>query len=111
MFITNNQDSFQLWGKGNLVKHQKVSNYYDQDCLKNFRLYFMSLIRSPIFENSHFPAEVFFIFLNTRPRSNFKGFQYEIWISVKRSEKWLSNKTNFIISLQISSSNFRLKLC
>ena len=32
MFITNNHDSFHLRWKKNLVKHQKVSKYYDQDC-------------------------------------------------------------------------------
>ena len=32
MFITNNNDSFHLRWKENLVKHQKVSKYYDQDC-------------------------------------------------------------------------------
>ena len=34
MFITNNHNSFHLWWKKNLVKHQKVSKYYDQDCSK-----------------------------------------------------------------------------
>ena len=29
MFVTNNYASFYLWWKGNLVKHQKVSKYYD----------------------------------------------------------------------------------
>ena len=32
MFITNNLDSFHLWWKKKLVKHQKVSKYYYQDC-------------------------------------------------------------------------------
>ena len=32
IFITNNHDSFHLWWKENLAKHQKVSKYYDQDC-------------------------------------------------------------------------------
>ena len=32
MCITNNHDPFHLWWKKNLVKHQKVSKYYDQDC-------------------------------------------------------------------------------
>ena len=31
MFITNNHDSFNLYWKENLVKHQKVSKYYDLD--------------------------------------------------------------------------------
>ena len=32
MFISNNRPSFHLWGKENLVKHQKVSKYYENDC-------------------------------------------------------------------------------
>ena len=31
-FITNNLASFHLRCKENLVKHQKVSKYYDNDC-------------------------------------------------------------------------------
>ena len=32
MFISNNRASFHLWWKENLVKHQKVSKYYENDC-------------------------------------------------------------------------------
>ena len=32
IFIINNHNSFHLWWKENLVKHQKVSKYYDWDC-------------------------------------------------------------------------------
>ena len=32
MFITNDDNSFHLWSKKNLVKHKEVSKYYDQDC-------------------------------------------------------------------------------
>ena len=32
MLISNNRPSFHLWGKKNLVKHQKVSKYYENDC-------------------------------------------------------------------------------
>ena len=32
MFIKNNRPSFHLWWKENLVKHRKVSKYYDTDC-------------------------------------------------------------------------------
>ena len=43
----------------------------------------MSSLRAPIFENSHFVAEVYFIFIKTSPRSNFRCFEYQIWTSVK----------------------------
>ena len=32
MFINNNLASFHLWWKENLVKHQRVSKYYENDC-------------------------------------------------------------------------------
>ena len=32
MFISDNRKSFHLWWKENLVKHQKVSKYYKNDC-------------------------------------------------------------------------------
>ena len=45
----------------------------------------MSLLRAPFFKNSHLLAKIYFIFLKTRPRSNFKGFLYQILTSVKSS--------------------------
>ena len=32
MFINNNCASFHLWWMENLVKHQKVSEYYENGC-------------------------------------------------------------------------------
>ena len=32
MFVANNYASFHLWWKENLLKHQKVSKYYDHVC-------------------------------------------------------------------------------
>ena len=32
MFITNNHPPFYFWSKENLVKYQKVSKYYVNDC-------------------------------------------------------------------------------
>ena len=43
MFISNNLTSFHLWWKENLVKYQKVSKYYENDCVQNFLLLFLSL--------------------------------------------------------------------
>ena len=44
MFITNNLAFFHLRCKENLVKHHKISKYYDHDCLQNVLLVFMSLL-------------------------------------------------------------------
>ena len=35
MFINNNRTSFHLWWKRNLVKDQKVSKYYENNCRFN----------------------------------------------------------------------------
>ena len=32
MSVSNISVSFHLWGKENLVKHQRVSKYYENDC-------------------------------------------------------------------------------
>ena len=33
MLISNNRTSFHLWRKENLVKHQRVLKYYENDCV------------------------------------------------------------------------------
>ena len=71
----------------------------------------MSLLAAPIIKNSHIYAWIYIIYLKKPSRPNLKGFQYQAWSSVKRSEKYLSNKTNFSIFLQINCSKFSLKLC
>ena len=63
MFIGNNRTSFHLRLQENLVKYQKVSSYYENDCLQNFLLLFMSLLIAPIVKNSHIWARIYFIFL------------------------------------------------
>ena len=70
----------------------------------------MSSLTAPTSENSHFVAEIYFIFLKICPRSNFKCCQYQISTSIKISEKSLTGKTNFSTSLQITYANFMLKL-
>ena len=34
-----------------MVKHQEVSKYYQKDCLQNYLLFFMSLLKAPFVEN------------------------------------------------------------
>ena len=61
-FINNNKASFHLWLEGNLVKHQKLSKYYDHGCLQNFCKTFMSLLTVPTVKNSHILAGIYLIF-------------------------------------------------
>ena len=111
--LCQSPQSYQnLWNKSSLKGPgaSQKQNIVFRDSLKNFLLHFMSSLRVKIFENSNFVAEVYIIFLKTPHRSNFKCFQYQIWTSVKKSEKQLSSKRNFMTSLQNIYYNFRLKL-
>ena len=71
----------------------------------------MSLLTALIAKNKRTLAGIYLIFLEKHLRTNLKGIQYQIWTSVKRSRKYLSSNNNFSALLQISCSNFRLKLC
>ena len=46
-FISNNRASFHLWWKKNLVKHQRVSKYYENDY--SSRPFFQSRFKSRLF--------------------------------------------------------------
>ena len=74
MFISNNRLSFHLWRKENLVKHRKVSKYYETDCLQNFLLLFMFLLTTKFVKNSHIQARVFFIFLKNVSKQSCDSF-------------------------------------
>ena len=43
--------------------HQKVSKYYEHDCLQNFLLYFMPLLTALIIKKAHILAGIYSIFL------------------------------------------------
>ena len=47
----------------------------------------MPLLTALIIKNIHILARIYFIFLKNRPRPNLKGFQFQIWTSVKKAEK------------------------
>ena len=70
----------------------------------------MSLLTALIVKNSHILAGICFIFLKRYRILNLKNFQYQIWVSVTRSGKYLLSKSNFKIFLHISCSNFRLNI-
>ena len=67
----------------------------------------MSLLTAIVVTSSHFFAGIFFIFLKQCPPPNLKGFQGQIWISVKILGEYLSRFSAF---LHIICSDFRLKL-
>ena len=68
--MSNNRPSFHLWRRKNLVKHEKVSKYYENDCLQNFLSLFMSLLTAKFVRNSHTDARIYFFFLKNVVRKN-----------------------------------------
>ena len=68
MFINKNHASFHLWWKEDLVKHQKVSKYYDHHCQKNILLFFMSLSTALIVKNIHILIGIYLVFLEKHLR-------------------------------------------
>ena len=59
MFMSNNNRiSFHWWQKEDVVNHQKVSKYYENDCLQHFLLLFMSLLTAIIVKNSRISARI-----------------------------------------------------
>ena len=54
--------------------YKKVSKYYENDCLQNLLLLFMSLLTAPIVKNSHIYTRIYFIFLKKCPKTNLKVF-------------------------------------
>ena len=73
MFISNNHQSCLLPRQENLVKHQKVSKYYENDCLQNFLLLFRSLL-TPKFVKNIYLGYNFLSLSKKRPKTNLKFF-------------------------------------
>ena len=48
-----------------MVKHQKISEYYENDCLQNFFLLFMLLLAAPLVKN--LDQKLFYLF-KKRPK-------------------------------------------
>ena len=84
MFINNNRASFHFWRKENFVKHQKFSKYYENDCLQNLILLFMSLLTAKFVESSH-------IFLKNVLK------KIEILFNIKFQTQWKGRKSCFHI--------------
>ena len=47
----------------NLAERQKVSKYYENDCLQNFIFLHISAVTAKYVKNSHIKARIYVIFL------------------------------------------------
>ena len=71
----------------------------------------MFLLTAPILKKqSYFDWNLLYL-SKRRPWPSLKVFRYQIWTSVKGSVKLAASKTEFSTFLQLSCSNFQLKLC
>ena len=59
------------------MNHQKVSKYYERDCVLNFLLLFISSLTTLILENSHIFARINFAIQKKRSRPNLKAFKLQ----------------------------------
>ena len=71
------------------MKHQKVSKYFDYDCLQNFPLIFMCLLTVPIVRNSHILAGIYFIFLSNVLDQTWKAF------NTKFGPQWKGRESSY----------------
>ena len=65
---------FHLWWKENLIKHLKVSKYYEKDCLQNFLLLFLLLLTAKLVKNGHIQARIYVIFLKNALKQTWNSF-------------------------------------
>ena len=72
MFVSNNRPSFHLWWKKNLVKHRKVSKYYEADC-SNFILFFI---------NQKWFYFFFCLLVHTNP--NFRVYATKVYVIIRK---------------------------
>ena len=80
MFIGNDRASFHFWAQEHLLKHQRVSKYYHNECLQNVLSHFMSLFTAKLVKNSHTRAKIYFIFLENvlKQTSNILNNQFQV---------------------------------
>ena len=89
MFIRNTRSSFHWWRQSNLVKHRKVSRYYETDCSQNFLSLFVFLWKIKILKNFHIQDRVLFICLKKSLKET-SSYLYN-----KFQPQWIEGRTNY----------------
>ena len=89
MFVSNNRALFHLRWKKDLVKHQKFSKYYENDCLQNFLSLFMFLSTAKVLKNSHILGRICFIFLKAILK------QTRNFLNTKFQPHWNDRKSSY----------------
>ena len=65
---------FHLWWNENLVKHQRVSIYYENDSLQNILLHYISLLTAKFVEKCPLKARIYFTFLENILKQTLNSF-------------------------------------
>ena len=92
MFISNKRASSQLWWKENLVKHERVSKYDENDCVQNRLLHFMSSLTVEFVKNSNIYARIYFISLTNVLKQTCNDF------NIKFRPQWKDWKSSYQLS-------------
>ena len=109
MFRSNNCTLFHFWWKKNLVKHQKVSKYYEIDCLQDSVFLFMFLLTVKFVNNSHIYESIFLFLVTNVLKQTWNSF------NTKFQPHWKDRKSTYQVRqifgpfLLLICSDFRLK--
>ena len=103
--ITNNRALFLLWWNGKLVKHHKVSKYYENDCRRsNFKRFVLIYILKPTSLKSWTTVVLVFSFFcsvmfhnNISPLPRFKPACFFGTIKLSFKKYWKFSWTDFLI--------------
>ena len=80
-----------------MLNYEKVSRYYELDCLQNFNLLFISLSTASVFKNNHILSGIYYIFLKNVIDQTWKAFITIFWFQWKDRES--SNQVIQILAL------------
>ena len=111
MIIRNTRTLFRLWWKENLVKHPKVSKYYETDCLQNFLLFFMFLLTVKLVKNIHIEARIFSVFLKNVLKQTWNSLNTKFQLQWKHQNSSYQVRQILGLFLPLDCSNFRSKQC
>ena len=98
--------------KGKFAQPLKVSKQYEDDCLRNFHLLFKSSLTALIFsKQSYFAWHLLYLSIKKFLHQTWKAFNKKSGLQRKDRESSYQVRQILALTLEISCSNFRLKLC
>ena len=111
MLISNNCEWFPLWWRENLVKHQAVSEYYENVCLQHFLMPFISLLIAQCVKKGHIQARLNLIFLKILLKQTSNSFNTKFGTQYKNAKSSYQVRGNLNHFFGTNCSSFMLKQC